>query len=67
VPALTVSFGISDSQSADTIDEIVSNADRALLNATAMGRNRVVLADLTEFPAGGAPVRPFLSAATETR
>ncbi len=44
VPPFTVSFGISDSMSADTFDEIVNNADQALLNAKAAGRNRVIVA-----------------------
>ena len=44
VPAFTVSFGVSDSMSAATFEEILANADEALLAAKTAGRNRVVIA-----------------------
>jgi diguanylate cyclase (GGDEF)-like protein len=44
VPAFTVSFGVASSTDADTFDEIVAIADRALLTAKTDGRNRVVVA-----------------------
>ncbi len=44
VPAFTVSFGVTDSLSGDTFEEVVNNADHALLSAKAAGRNRVMLA-----------------------
>jgi diguanylate cyclase (GGDEF)-like protein len=45
VPAFTVSFGLASSADADTFDEVVATADRALLTAKTAGRNRVVIAD----------------------
>ena len=45
VPAFTVSFGVASSTDADTFDEIVAIADRALLTAKTDGRNRVVVAE----------------------
>jgi diguanylate cyclase (GGDEF)-like protein len=44
VPAFTVSFGLASSVDADTFDEVVACADRALLDAKTNGRNRTVLA-----------------------
>ena len=44
VPAFTVSFGLAASIDADTFDEVVAVADRALLTAKTAGRNRTVLA-----------------------
>lgn len=44
VTPFTVSFGVTDSLSADTFDEVVNIADHALLDAKAAGRNRVVVA-----------------------
>jgi diguanylate cyclase (GGDEF)-like protein len=44
VPAFTVSFGLAASTDADTFDEIVAVADKALHTAKATGRNRVVTA-----------------------
>jgi diguanylate cyclase (GGDEF)-like protein len=44
VPAFTVSFGVASSTDADTFDEIVAIADRALLTAKANGRNRTIRA-----------------------
>lgn len=69
VPAFTVSFGLTDSMSAATFDEIVVNADQALLNAKAAGRNRVVLADdPTQTPDTAEPRPPerVATAAAET-
>jgi diguanylate cyclase (GGDEF)-like protein len=43
-PAFTVSFGVASSTDADTFDEVVAIADRALLTAKADGRNRTILA-----------------------
>ena len=43
-PAFTVSFGVASSTDADTFDEIVAIADRALLTAKTDGRNRTVRA-----------------------
>jgi diguanylate cyclase (GGDEF)-like protein len=44
VPAFTVSFGVASSTDADTFDDIVALADRALLTAKTDGRNRTVRA-----------------------
>ena len=44
VPAFTASFGIASSSDADTFDEVLAVADRALLSAKAAGRNRVIVA-----------------------
>jgi diguanylate cyclase (GGDEF)-like protein len=52
-PAFTVSFGIASSLDADTFDEVVATADRALLRAKTNGRNRTVLASE---PAVSAPL-----------
>ncbi len=43
-PAFTVSFGVASSLDADSFEEIVAIADRALLTAKTNGRNRTVLA-----------------------
>jgi diguanylate cyclase (GGDEF)-like protein len=48
VPAFTVSFGVASSTDADTFDEVVAIADRALLTAKTDGRNRTILA--TDLP-----------------
>ncbi len=66
VPPFTVSFGVADSQSADTFSEIVNHADQALLDAKAAGRNRVVLADPSCPRPERAPAQPLTTAATET-
>ena len=44
LPPFTVSFGVASSTETDTFDQIVSQADRALLAAKAAGRNRVIVA-----------------------
>ena len=44
VPSFTVSFGLASSVDADTFDEVIAIADRALLTAKTSGRNRVILA-----------------------
>jgi len=44
VPAFTVSFGLASSVDADSFDEVVAVADRALLTAKTAGRNRTILA-----------------------
>src|SRR5205085_10781501 len=44
VPSFTASFGLASSVDADTFDEVVALADRALLTAKVNGRNRTVLA-----------------------
>ncbi len=44
VPAFTVSFGLAASTDADTFDQIVIEADHALLTAKTAGRNRVIVA-----------------------
>jgi predicted signal transduction protein with EAL and GGDEF domain len=49
---LTMSFGVTVSPDlADTAEALVANADRAMYSAKQQGRNRVVLAELTEAPA----------------
>jgi len=65
VPLFTVSFGLASSVDADTFDEVVAVADRALLTAKATGRNRTVLASgPTAMPAPEAhdEARPALTA-----
>ncbi|MGZ4711357.1 MAG: diguanylate cyclase [Acidimicrobiia bacterium] len=44
VPPFTVTFGVASSDYADEFDEMVAIADRALLDAKAAGRNRVLVA-----------------------
>ncbi len=44
LPAFTVSFGLAASTDADTFDQIVIEADHALLTAKTAGRNRVIVA-----------------------
>ncbi len=44
VPWFTVSFGLAESHQAEDFDGVVAMADRALLEAKAAGRDRVVLA-----------------------
>jgi diguanylate cyclase (GGDEF)-like protein len=44
-PAFTVSFGLTDSTAAGTLDQLVGIADRALMTAKQQGRNRVVIAE----------------------
>lgn len=59
VPAFTASFGLASSGDADTFDEVVAFADKALLAAKDAGRNRVVVAVKTaDHPAarGAAPI-----------
>jgi diguanylate cyclase (GGDEF)-like protein len=54
VPSFTVTFGVASTAYATEYDEIVAIADRALLDAKAAGRNRVLAA---EFP--GADRQPI--------
>src|SRR6185295_12566172 len=44
VPAFTVSFGVADSSTGNTVDEILRHADGALATAKRDGRDRVVTA-----------------------
>jgi diguanylate cyclase (GGDEF)-like protein len=44
VPAFTVSFGVASSGDADSFEDVVAAADRALLGAKAAGRDRVITA-----------------------
>jgi diguanylate cyclase (GGDEF)-like protein len=46
VPAFTVTFGLASSAYATDFDDVVAIADQALLDAKALGRNRVALAVL---------------------
>ena len=55
LPSFTVSFGIAASGGANTFDDVVRLADRALLAAKAEGRNRIVVATGPDRCAGGAP------------
>jgi diguanylate cyclase (GGDEF)-like protein len=45
VPGFTVSFGVTDSGTGHTLDEIIRNADGALSAAKNAGRDRVVVAN----------------------
>ena len=45
--SLTCSFGVSEWQPADSVDEVLRRADTALYAAKSGGRNRVVVADST--------------------
>jgi diguanylate cyclase (GGDEF)-like protein len=44
VPSFTVSFGVTDSSTGNTLDEIIRHADGALSTAKRDGRDRVVVA-----------------------
>lgn len=43
VPHFTVSFGVADRRDADTIEDLIGAADRALLAAKRAGRDRIVV------------------------
>lgn len=57
----TGSFGVSEWQSGDTVDNMLRRADMALYAAKAAGRNRVVVADealnAANYESAGRPVR----------
>jgi diguanylate cyclase (GGDEF)-like protein len=53
-PAFTVSFGVADSSAGATLEELLRAADRALLRAKELGRDRIVVAGAEE-PARPAP------------
>lgn len=55
-PPFTASFGVADEIHGHTVDEILEVADRAMFEAKAAGRNRVVVAD--ESMVAPAPVEP---------
>jgi len=61
VATLSCSFGVSEWQQGDTIDEMLRRADVALYAAKAGGRNRVVISDGTlsvpNYETAGRPVR----------
>ena len=48
VPPFPVTFGVASTEYAYEFDEVVAIADRALLAAKAGGRNRVLVAQLSE-------------------
>ena len=48
VPIFTASFGVTDTEDASTIDELLRRADEALMEAKAAGRDRVLLAGATK-------------------
>ena len=48
VQAFTTSFGLASSEDAATFPQVVAVADRALFEAKAAGRNRVVVAGTTK-------------------
>lgn len=55
-PAFTASFGIADSSAGPPLEAVIGAADRALYAAKGQGRNRGVIATVTEF-AEAAPQR----------
>jgi diguanylate cyclase (GGDEF)-like protein len=72
---LTCSFGVSEMQAGESLDDVLRRADMALYAAKAAGRNRVVVADealeITGYRAAGRPVRgaerPDVALAPEPR
>ncbi len=64
VPSFTVSCGLSDSHRAETFQDVVAQADEALLSAKRSGRNRIELTKHTaagpaaNLPVADAPLQP---------
>ena len=62
LPAFTISFGLASSDQAETFDQVVALADRALLSAKAGGRDQIVVSpgpDVSEPPAVSDPSAPL--------
>lgn len=60
VPPFTASFGISDTDQAGSLDELLELADQAMFHAKAAGRDRTVVSDGSPVPpvAEPAPAQP---------
>ncbi len=57
VPSVTVSFGVSSSENLDSFEQVVNEADGALFEAKAAGRDQIVVAHRSRDTPTPAPAR----------